>query len=233
MSSAGEGRNMTGAGGRTTVRDPIAGTLLIAGALLGVVVMALHPTGQGLAADFQRQARLGAMVHGVAIADIPVVFLGLLGLWRRLGGARGATAGLVAYAWSGVAVLSAAVMSGFVSTNLIGRAMQAEDPAARTLYHALAETSYLMNQGYAKVFFVASCLAILFFSCSILATRRLAAAAGAAGVVIASLLLLLHAVGHLTMDVHGFGAMTIAQSLWFVAVGVLLCRDAPGAATRP
>src|SRR5262249_49771425 len=88
-------------GGRNMSKDPIAGTMLIAGALLGVVVMALHPTGRSLAEDFQRQAALGSFVHGVAIASIPVVFLGLFGLWRRLGGTRLATAGLVAYAWAG------------------------------------------------------------------------------------------------------------------------------------
>jgi len=208
-------------------RDPVAGTMLIAGALLGVVVMALHPTGQTLAEDFARQARAGRMVHGIAIASIPIVFLGLLGLWQRLGGTRLATAGLVAYAWAGVAVLSAAVMSGFVSTSLIARVMQADDEAAKGLYHGLAETSFLMNQGYAKVFFVASCAALLLFSAAILVTRRLAAAAGAAGAAIAALLLLLYGAGHLTMDVHGFGAMTIAQSLWFMGIGALLFRDAP------
>lgn len=208
-------------------KDPAAGAMLIGGALLGVVVMALHPTGRGLSEDFALQARLGAIVHGVAIASIPVVFLGLLGLWRRLGGTRLATAGLVAYAWSGVAVLSAAVLSGFVSIPLIGRSRGAEDDAVRTLYHALADMSYQMNQGYAKVFFVASCAAVLLFSAAILATRRLAAAAGTAGVVIAALLLVLFGVGHLTMDVHGFGAMTLAQSLWFVAVGALLFLEAP------
>jgi len=214
-------------------KDPAAGTMLIVGALLGVVVMALHPTGHGLAEDFQRQAALGSIVHGVAIAGIPVTFLGLLGLWRRLGGTRLATAGLVAYAWAGVAVLSAAVMSGFVSATLLGRSLQAGDESAKTLTHALADLSYQMNQGYAKVFFVASCVALLLFSAGILATRRLAPAAGSAGLVIAALLLVLFGVGHLTMDVHGFGAMTVAQSLWFVAVGALLCREAPAAVTRP
>jgi len=212
---------------RIPSRDPIAGTMLIAGALLGVVVMALHPTGHSLAEDFQRQAALGSIVHGVAIAGIPVTFLGLLGLWRRLGGTRLATAGLVAYGWAGIAVLSAAVMSGFVSTTMIGRSMRADDESARTLYHALADLSFQMNQGYAKVFLVASCVAVILFSAGILATRRLASAAGSAGIIIGALLLVLFGVGHLTMDVHGFGAMTVAQALWFVAVGALLCRDAP------
>jgi hypothetical protein len=213
-------------------KDPVSGAMLIAGALLGVVVMALHPTGHSLAEDFQRQAALGTIVHGVAIASIPVVFLGLLGLWRRLGGTRLATAGLVAYGWAGVAVLSAAVMSGFVSTTMIGRSMRADDEAAKTLFHALADLSFQMNQGYAKVFFVASCVSLLLFSAAILATRRLAAAAGSAGLVIGAMLLVLFGVGHLTMDVHGFGALMVAQGLWLVAVGGLLCRDAPPDAVR-
>jgi hypothetical protein len=213
-------------------RDPVAGTMLIAGSLLGVVVMALHPTGQTLAQDFERQARLGAIVHGVAIASVPLLFLGFLGLARRLAPSRLAVAALVTFGWGAVAVLSAAVMSGFVSTALIRRMMEADDAAAKSLYHALADTSFLMNQGYAKVYFVASMVAIILFSAAIVRTGRLAPWVGSAGVVVASVLLLLYGAGHLTMDVHGFGAMMIAQSLWSVAVGALLCRDAPPEAAR-
>ena len=215
-------------------RDPVAGTMLIAGSLLGLVVMALHPTGPALAQDFEPQARLGAWVHGVAIASVPVLFLGLLGLVRRLAPSRLAVAGLVVFGWGSVAVLSAAVMSGFVSTALIGRMLRTDDAAAKSLYHSLADTSYLMNQGYAKVYFVAVAAAVILFSAAIVRTRRVAPAVGTVGIILFALLLVLYGVGHLTMDIHGFGALMIAQGIWCVAVGILLCRDAPAEApTRP
>ena len=213
--------------------DPVSGALLVAGALAGVVVLAMHPTGHGLAQDFEPQARIGVLVHALAIASVPVVFQGLLGLKRRLGPSHLATSGLIAYGWAGVAVLTAAVMSGFVSTALIGDMRQAGDETARNLAHGLADYSFLVNQGFAKVYLVSSSVAILLFSAAMLATRRMAAALGAAGATIAALILLLFGVGHLRLDVHGFGIMTIAQSTWFAAAGALLWRGnaAAGAPT--
>jgi hypothetical protein len=229
-----EGRNMSGdpvSGSGAVPRDPISGAMLIAGALAGVVVLALHPTGHSLAQDFESQARIGRMVHALAIASVPMVFQGLLGLKRRLGPSSLATSGLIAYGWAGVAVLTAAVMSGFVSTALIGDMRQAADDAAKSLAHALADYSFLVNQGFAKVYLVSSSLSILLFSAAMLATRRMTGALGGAGVMIAALILVLFGVGHLQLDVHGFGIMTIAQSTWFIAAGALLWRGDAAAAT--
>jgi hypothetical protein len=36
--------------------------------------------------------------------------------------------------------------------------------------------------------------------------------------------------GHLTLDVHGFGVITFAQSAWLISIGVLLCVDRRGIA---
>jgi hypothetical protein len=30
--------------------------------------------------------------------------------------------------------------------------------------------------------------------------------------------------GHLRLNVHGFGLVVLGQAIWFVTVGVLLCR---------
>ena len=51
-------------------RDAVSGVLLIASALAFVLVMGLHPTAHGLMREetFQRTARLGMMVHALAIA---------------------------------------------------------------------------------------------------------------------------------------------------------------------
>jgi hypothetical protein len=83
------------------------------------------------------------------------------------------------------------------------------------------------------VSFVATAAAVILFSAAIVKTGRLAQAAGIAGMIVFVLLLILFGVGHLTMDIHGFGALMIAQGLWCVAVGVLLCRDAPPDPVRP
>jgi hypothetical protein len=205
-------------------RDLASGSLLIAGAAAGVLVMALHPTAHGLmnAESGPHLTQLNVMVHGLALAATPIVFLGLLGLWRRLGPSGLATAGLVAYGWGCVAVMSAAVASGFVSPGVIARIVAAEGsrmPEAFLLYTGL------WNQGFAKVNVVATSIGILLFSVTILGSARLAAAVGVLGGVVGALILLLFFVGHLKLDVHGFGIVTFAQSAWLIWIGILLCRE--------
>ena len=195
-------------------RDVVSGTLLIVGSAGGVVVMALHPTAHGLMnpESGPHLTQVNAMVHGLALAAVPAVVLGLLGLRRRLGPSDLATAGLVAYGWASVAVLSAAVASGFVAPGVIAD-------------EAFLSYTRLLNQGFAKVNVVASCVAILLFAWAILRKRSLSRVAGIVGAAVAAVILLLFLVGHLRLDVHGFGIVTFAQSAWLIWIGILLCRE--------
>src|SRR5262245_56535108 len=110
-------------------REVASGVLLIAGALLGVAVMALHPTGHDLALARERfaaTASLNAIVHGVALLATPVVFLGLLGVARRLGWSDLAVAALVAWGFGVAAVIGAAVASGFVAPAVLRASLPAD-----------------------------------------------------------------------------------------------------------
>lgn len=55
-------------------RDVFGGTLLIGGALAGMLIMALDPTAHQLMTGpgAARQVHLNALVHGVALAAVPV-----------------------------------------------------------------------------------------------------------------------------------------------------------------
>ena len=50
--------------------------------------------------------------------------------------------------------------------------------------------------------------------------------AAIAGLVLAGAILLAFFAGHLGLDVHGFGIMTLAQSIWLVWIGVAMLREA-------
>ena len=206
---------------RNMKRDAASGALLIAGSCSGVVVMLLHPTAHALmsAETGSGLAPLNAFVHGLALAAMPATLLGLLGLWRRLQPSELATAALVAYGWGCVAVMSAAVASGFVAPGVISHIIAAEGskiPDAFLMYTGL------WNQGFAKVNVVASCIGILLFSVAIVKTDRLSRAAAAFGALVSVIILVLFFVGHLTLDVHGFGIVTFAQSAWLIWIGILL-----------
>jgi hypothetical protein len=208
---------------RRVKREIASGSLLMVGALAGVVVMALHPVAHDLMRPDtgQQLARLNVMVHALGLAAAPMVFLGLLGLWRRLGPSDLGTAALVLYGWGLVAVMSAAVASGFVSPGVIARIVAEEGskvPDAFLLYTGL------WNQGFAKVNVVATSMGILLFGATILKTDRLSRGAGVFGIVVSTLILVLFFVGHIRLDVHGFGVITLAQSAWLLWVGILLCR---------
>jgi len=208
-------------GTRNMKRELASGTLLIAGPAVGVTVMLLHPTAHGLM-DPEAGPRLSfvnAFVHGLALVAAPMTFLGLAGLWRRLKPSDLATAALVAYGWGAVAVMSAAVASGFVAPGAIALKDAAD---GSNVSATLLMYTHLWNQGFAKVNVVATSIGIVLFSIAILRGGRESRLAGMFGAIVGVAILLFFFAGHLTLDIHGFGAVTFAQSAWFIWIGVLL-----------
>ena len=207
--------------------DAIYGSALIAGALAGMVTMLLHPTGNQLLSDVQHMAPLGVAVHALALVGLPVSFFGAIGLSRLLGtSGNAALAGLVAYGMAQLAVMIAAVASGLLAPALAGQMVSttgAEHDIAAALFHYTGA----INQAFAKVFVVASSAAILLWSATILAHGRLARGAGVLGAIVGALALFAVVVGHLRLDVHGFGAVVLCQGIWMITVGVLLARSRP------
>lgn len=211
---------------RNMKRDVSSGILLIVGALAGMLVMSLHPTAHDLLepGGFARQAHLNAMVHGLALAAVPALFLGLLGLTRRLAWPELGVAALVAYGFGGVAVATAAVASGFVATEVIERMLAAE-AGSRDIHRALLAYTGIVNQAFAKVHVVATSVALLLWSAAILKTRLMPRIVGHAGAVVGGAVLLAFFGGHLRLNVHGFGIVVALQAVWLIWVGVLLCRS--------
>lgn len=207
-------------------REPLGGALLILAALTGALVLALHPTGHDIMDPVSgaTQARLGSLIHAVAIAGLPLGFLGFLALWRSLDRDDLGTGALVLWGFGGLAVLGAAVASGFVSGELLRRSAEAGAGAEADLWHQLATVSGLFNQGYAAVNVVAWASAILLWGVAMLRARPAMKAPGVTGLVVAVLVLAGYGSGHLGLDVHGFGIITFVQSAWMLWVGVILWR---------
>lgn len=127
------------------------------------------------------------------------------------------------YGFGAVATVPAAVMSGFVATDLILDMPGAGD-ASRELSFALLRYTGLVNRGFYACALVAVSLATLLWSAAILRGRRLSRGAGIAGVVVGAAIPLGLLSGHVGLDVHGVGITTGAQSVWYVWIGVLLVR---------
>lgn len=213
-------------------RDIGSGICLIAGSLASMLVMVLHPTGGDVvtSANFGQMAVLNIGVHSLGIAAVPVLFVGLLGVCRRLGHPDLTNAALVAYGFAGVAAMGAAVASGFVVTPVLQQILTG-DAASRDAYQALLKYTGMWNQGFATVYLVASSVAILLWSLAILKSASLPRAAGIAGIVVGGGVLLAFLGGWVRLDAHGFGIVIFAQCGWFIWLGYLQCRrhqeDAP------
>lgn len=203
----------------------VSGLLLIAGAVAGVLVMLGHPTAHDLitAADPGRRAAGNVAVHSVALATLPMLFLGLSGLTRRLDGGDLSLAALVLYGFGAFATVPAAVMSGFVATDLI-LDMGGAGAASRDLSLALLRYTALVNRGFYACAVVAVSLATLLWSAAILRGRRLSRGAGIAGVVVGTAIPLGLLSGHVGLGIHDVAMMTGAQSVWYVWIGILLVR---------
>ena len=205
-------------------RDAVSGLLLIVGGVAVIVLMGLHPTGHGLMNEqtFDRTALLNMLVHAVAIAATPVLFLGLLGAARRLGNSDLAIAALVAFGFGGVAVVEAALASGFIFPGVIQRIESAQ---GSDVPHAFLVYTGLWNQAHAKVQVVAWSIGTLLLAAAVLRNRSrlpFAAAMGVAGVAFAIVVLFLFLSGHVRMDLHGARIIYFAQAGWLAWLGLAL-----------
>jgi len=203
-----------------------SGWALIVGAAAGIVTMALHPTAHDFAApgQFDAVAQLNVAVHTLAMLSVPVSFLGAIGLYRlverpsRLG-----LSGLVLYGFASVAVVNAAAFSGLVAPAALRQAAAASGSEA-DIWNAAVHLTGTLNQAFARIFVVASSAAILLWSIAMLRPPKVAPMLGAYGVLIGPLTALAVLSGHVRLNVHGFGMIVLAQSVWFFVAAALLWR---------
>jgi hypothetical protein len=195
-----------------------------------IITMISHPGGKISPAEIDHVARMLIGVHSLAIASIPVIFLGAWGMSRRIAGAdRLAWAGLTLYALASIAVMNAAVCDGLLAPNLIRQIVSAT-PETRDGWRLVMNYNFQMNQAFARVYAVASSLAVVLWAVSILRNRTLGRGVGIYGVVLGAVTVAGIFSGFLTPDRHGFGMLIFGQAIWFLIVAPGLWRLGPDAA---
>jgi hypothetical protein len=199
------------------------GLALIAGSVGMIITMAFHPHGTISAAQVESMARNLTLVHSLALACVALLFLGALGLTQRLRGPdRLAISALVLFAFASVSVMNAAVMDGLVAPNIMRRMVEAS-AGARDSWQVAFRYNFEVNQAGARLYAVASALAIALWSIFIVRTGALGRGVGIYGCILAMATIAAIGSGKLTPDVHGFGAIVLGQAIWFVTVGGSLC----------
>jgi hypothetical protein len=205
--------------------ERLGGLAMIAGVVMGLVTMALHPTGRDVMRDVEGQGALALAAHALGLAGVPLGLYGALALTRRLGAAGPlAELALAFQGMAAVATLLAATASGLIAPGLMARVATASADE-RAIAAAVLRYNGDVNQAFARVLVAASSVAIALWSVEILRTHRLRRGTGVFGLVVAVVALAALLSGHLRLDVHGFGAVVLAQGVWLVVVGLELARE--------
>jgi len=212
---------------RRMTDNRLSGLALITGTVGSIITMALHPTGHIAAADIEPMIRMLIAVHALALACVPLLFIGAMGLSQQLASSgRLAVTGLVLYTFALVAVMNAAVADGLVTPSVLRQIVaSAGSPAAIDGWRMMSHYNFYVNQAYAQVFVAASAVAILLWSISIWRGRELTRNLGIYGCILAPVTLLALFSGRLKLEAHGFGMVVFSQAVWFIIAGTLLMRS--------
>jgi len=206
-------------------RDTAAGLTFIIGSAGLLVTMGLHPTG-GSIERMAHVARMARIAHSLAIASIPLMLIGGLGLTARLrADPVFAPAGFVVYAIGCLGGMLAAVVNGLVAPTyaewVVGEVKN------RTTDSAILHYGHALGAAFANIYMIATAVATMLWSAAILRSRALASWAGWLGILLGSLALVAVLGGFLGLSVHEFSNFVLGISVWTIAVGALMCRPAP------
>jgi hypothetical protein len=201
-----------------------SGIALIAGAVGGIVTMAIHPTAGGAltAAQIDRLAITSGVAHGIAIGSVVVMFLGACGLAKAIAaGDRIAFSGLVTFALACIAIFVAATVSGFIVPATMKH--MARDAANMHMWQVVIDGIFQINQAFAQIYSVAASVAVILWSTSALRSGGLGRSLSVYGCIVSGLIIIGVGVGHLRLNVHGMAVVWLGQAIWFIMAGVQLC----------
>lgn len=206
-------------------RDKAAGLTLIVGTVGLLVTMGLHPTG-GSIEHMAHVARFARIAHSLAIASLPLMLLGGLGLTVRLKADPVlAPAAFVVFAIGCLGGMLAAVVNGLVAPTyaewVVGEVKN------RTTDSAILHYGHALGAAFANIYMIATAVATLLWSAAILRSPAMPSWAGWLGMVLGALALVAVLGGFLGLSVHEFSIFVLGISVWTIVVGALMCRPAP------
>lgn len=208
-------------------QQSIHGVALIVGSLAGIVTMIFHPSGLShrVSPDqLGHLAQVAVATHALALVSLPILVFGFLGFTLKQGGDRPLIqAGFVAYVFASLWVSISAVSSGLIAPRLIGQMVTADESTQKVLQTILSY-NFQLNQGFAKLFVIGSSVAVILWSISLLKSGTIRWL-GILGCVIGLVNLFVFGLGHLRLNVHGFGLFTFIQSTWVILLGAMMCRS--------
>ena len=198
-----------------------SGTALIAGSLLMVVTMVLHPAGGSLEHLLKSSSMIIA-AHSIGIVSIPVIIFGFWGLTRFFK----ATPVLSHLAFSfftvgALAGVCAAVVNG-LALPLFIKNYSSATPEIKNTISPILRYNFALNHAFDLVLIVTICIAILLWSVAALKEKSLPRWIGYGGVVISGSAIVILLTGFSLVDLRGFRLFIFSIVGWIVAMGFLL-----------
>ena len=214
----------------------VTGVVLLFVTLLAVAAMAHHPT-VARAPDLQHAiqglallGRTSALVHAALIGLMLVTLHCLTEFaWRR-GLARPLVrGGLIAYATGVLVMIGAALVSGFVVTD-VASTVAHETTGDLQIARQLLQLCGSVNQACARFGAVAMSAGIALWSLDLLRERGIARGVGLLGIVVGLVPIVALLAGAIRLDVHGMLQVVLLQAAWNLGIAALLMRERPGRA---
>lgn len=214
----------------TQRRAAVAGAVLATATVLEILAMAHHPSvhtpdvAQAVHAISQL-APLGAWVHGVLQALLLIAAYGLSEFVLRRGLRRPLIrAGAIAYGVGVIAMLGAAMVSGFIIADLM--TFTPHTTATDLQINAqLLVLCRVLNQSCANFGAVAMSAGIALWSTDLLRDTGAPRIIGIVGLAVSVAPAFALMFGLMHLDVPGMTAIIVLQAVWNVAVGIAMMRS--------
>lgn len=197
-----------------------SGLALIAGQAGLLLTLSLHPGGISLAQVDQLAHKLIA-VHSLALASLPFMVLGALGLsWALASPNRMSIAGFVLYGLAMAALLSAIVVDGLVMPSILRQ--MAGGGTSSDLWRVIFKYNGFLDMAFLQVSLVGSAVAIAIWSAALLRTAVLPRGVGIYGLLLGVVAVIAPISGALGSE-HAINGILLGESAWFLIVGGQLC----------
>lgn len=201
-----------------------SGIALIAGSLLLMVTMLLHPAG-GNIQYLQNTVSIIIVSHSIALLTIPFIFVGFWGLTKKLGTDNFIS--LIAFP-----ILLFGLIAGMIAAAINGLALpifvQNYKEATPDIIGSLKPTLKFilsLNQAFDFIYIGAMCLSTLFWSVAILLTKKIPAWLGYLGMVLSLIAIVMLTSGFVFINLHGFRLFILGNIIWTILIGIILMRS--------
>jgi hypothetical protein len=216
-------------------RTPVF-VLTLVGSLVVLLAMWLHPTGAESIADANAHGEgagsvlwRGRLVHGAAIGAVPLLLLGMGALSWRLRARPWLSGGaLTCFVLASVCVMAAGIMSGVVAPGFLQDLADAPDVVRDAPQRALAmqQLHYTgrLNQAFASVYVALTAVAMTLWGLAMRGQPGFAPIVRFTAPLAGLVPWLLVMVGHLHLDVTGFGVIIGCHTVWMTMAAWSLSR---------